>query len=80
MTFAVKDVASRYGVTIRTVMNWVRSGELRAMNMGRTITSKKPRWRIREADLKAFEILRISVTPAPKNRRRKDATPFEWIK
>jgi excisionase family DNA binding protein len=80
MTLSIKDVAARYGVTLRTVAIWIRTGELRALQMGRTITSKKPRWRIREADLEAFEITRMHMSPAPKTPRRKDTAQMEWIK
>jgi excisionase family DNA binding protein len=42
-TVSVKDVAERYGVTPHTVLSWIASGELRAVNVGRRAGAKKPR-------------------------------------
>ena len=70
----VKDVAERYAVGLHTVLAWIRSGQLRAMNMGRTIAGRKPRWRIREADLEAFEVSRTQGPQVPKVRRTRPAT------
>ncbi len=46
MTYSVKDVAERYHVGIHTVLQWIASGELRAVNVGRKPGSKKPRCRV----------------------------------
>lgn len=72
MTYAVKDLQERFGVGEHTVLGWINSGELRAINVART-TSKRPKYRISEPALKAFEELRSTAPPAPTrvNRRRK---------
>jgi excisionase family DNA binding protein len=66
----VQDVQKRYGVTSKTVLGWIHSGELSAINVGRRPGSKKPRWRISEDALSAFEQRRTSSAPPPKMRSR----------
>ena len=63
--FTVQDVQRRYGVTVHTVLGWIRSGELRAVNVGRRLGAKKPRWRITQQALDAFEQLRTPIHPCP---------------
>jgi hypothetical protein len=53
--FTIHDIRQRYGVTIQTVLGWIRSGELRAVNVSRHPESRKPRWRISEEALAEFE-------------------------
>ena len=45
-TLSVRDVCERFGVSEHTVLGWIRSGELRAVNVGRRSGAKRPRWRI----------------------------------
>jgi excisionase family DNA binding protein len=66
-SFTVKAVCERYGVTPHTVLSWIRSGDLRAVNVGRSGKAKRPSWRITEAALETFEELRA---PRPAARRR----------
>jgi len=66
------QLARRYGVSPDKVVAWIRSGQLRAVNVASTL-SGRPRWRIAEADIVAFE-LRRSATPAPKTTRRRRRT------
>ena len=54
-TLTIRDVCERFVVTEHTVLAWIRSGELRAVNVGRAPEAKKPRWRITQAALDAFE-------------------------
>jgi hypothetical protein len=61
----------RYRVSEHTVLGWIRSGELRAINVGRALGKKKPRWRITPETLEAFELLRMPTPPLPQIRRRK---------
>ena len=70
-TLSVRDVCERLGVNEHTVLGWIRSGELRAVNVGRRPGGKKPRWRITQEALEAFEQLRTAAPPAPRLRRRK---------
>ena len=71
MNLSVKQVCERYSVSEGTVLGWIRSGELRAMNIGRKPGAKKPRWRITESALEAFEQMRTPTPPMSKTRRRK---------
>jgi excisionase family DNA binding protein len=70
-TLSVREICERYGVGEHTVLGWIRSGELRAVNVGRRLGTKKPRWRITQEALDAFEALRTPRPPAPRTRRRK---------
>jgi excisionase family DNA binding protein len=72
-TFSVQDVADRFGVSVRTALTWIGRGELRAVHVGRNPRSKKPRWRISEMALAAFEAARASDSPTPRAPRRKRA-------
>ncbi len=74
MTYSVKDVAERYHVGEHTVLTWIAGGELQAVNCGRKVGSKKPRWRITADALTAFELLRTPTPPAPRARRKKQDT------
>ena len=79
--FTVQDLCERYGVTVHTVLGWIRSGELKAVNVGRRLGAKKPRWRITQAALDAFEAIRTTTPPLPRVRRRKrDAAVIEFYK
>jgi excisionase family DNA binding protein len=81
VTHRVKHVAERYSVTEHTVLGWIRSGELKAVNVGRRPGGKKPRWRITPEALEAFEALRTPVGPAPRtSRRRTDAGVIEFYR
>jgi excisionase family DNA binding protein len=70
-TYSVKDLTQIYGVTENTVLAWIHSGELKAVNVGRKLSAKKPRWRITQEALDGFELLRTPAPPAPRTRRRK---------
>ena len=69
--YTVRDLQRRYGVTVHTVLGWIRSGELRAVNVGRRPRAKKPRWRISQQSLEAFELARTPTPPPPRARRKK---------
>ena len=69
--FTVQDIQRRYGVTVHTVLGWIRSGELRAVNVGRRLGAKKPRWRVSQEALDAFEQLRTPASAQPTATRRK---------
>lgn len=76
----VSDVAAYFTVTEHTVLGWIRSGELRAINVGRQRTGGKPRWRITTAALEAFEAARAATPPAPKPARRRRQPASEVIR
>ncbi|MSR55052.1 MAG: DNA-binding protein [Gemmataceae bacterium] len=71
--FTVQDIQKRYGVTVHTVLGWIRSGELKSLNVGRRMGAKKPRWRITQEALDSFELLRTASPSMPQTRRRKRA-------
>jgi len=66
----VKEVCERYGVEQHTILSWIHSGELRAINCGRRPGARKPRWRISAEALAAFELRRTHNPPPPPVRRR----------
>lgn len=70
MTLTVHQLAENYGVGEHTVLRWIASGELRAINVSRA-PSGKPRWRITPESLAAFEALRTPTPPTPKKRRHR---------
>jgi excisionase family DNA binding protein len=73
-TLTVRDLCERYGVTEHTVLAWIRSGEMLAVHVGRKAGAKKPRWRITQAALDAFEQLRTPSTPRLASHRKKRTT------
>jgi excisionase family DNA binding protein len=70
-SYTVHDLCERFGVGEHTVLTWIRSGELKAVNVGRAPAGKRPRWRITEAALEAFELLRTPSPLPPRTKRRK---------
>jgi hypothetical protein len=72
--YTVQDIRRRYAVTVHTVLGWIRSGELPAVNVGRRPGAKKPRWRITQQALEAFELRRAAThTPRQTPARRKQS-------
>jgi len=65
----VRELCERYGVGEHTVLAWIRSGELRAVNVGRRQGAGKPRWRVTAEALATFELLRTPQPPPPRTRR-----------
>jgi len=82
MTFTVKDVCARYGVGEHTVLGWIRSGDLKAIHVGRKANAKKARWRLSLAALQEFETARGSMPPAQRAppRRRPPTNVTEFVK
>jgi excisionase family DNA binding protein len=78
-TLSVCDICQRYSVSEGTVLGWIASGQLRAVNVGRKPGAKKPRWRITLEALEAFEQARTPIPPQPRTRRRKQK-PADVIK
>jgi excisionase family DNA binding protein len=80
-TFTVRDLCERYGVGEHTVLGWIRSGELQAINVGRRPDGKKPRWRITLEALEAFELARTHTPPPPRMKcRKRPADVIEFYK
>jgi excisionase family DNA binding protein len=75
-----RDIAEQLGVKLLNVLAWIRSGELVACDLSRD-RRVKPRWRIEQAELRAFLLRRQSQPPAPRAQRRKrlESVP-EYVK
>ncbi|MEX2214006.1 MAG: helix-turn-helix domain-containing protein [Phycisphaeraceae bacterium] len=68
------QVAEALGVNPTKIIDFIRSGELRAVNLARR-ESRRPRWRILRTDLETFIAGRSSQRPMPAKRvRRRDMT------
>lgn len=73
-------VARTLGVTVGKVLEWVRSGKLRAVNLSEG--SSRPRWKISPSDLEAFLATKSnqSQNPEPKRARREIPLPVrKWV-
>jgi transposase len=69
MTYDVNDIMRRYNVTQHTVLGWIASGELKAINVGTVPGKRKPRWRITEAAIAEFEAQRATTPTKPRQRK-----------
>ena len=79
--FTVQDLCERYRVSEGTVLHWLHSGQLEGVHVGRRPGAKKPRWRITQEALEAFELTRTPNPPPPRARRRnKPADVIEFYK
>ena len=66
----IDEVASKLSVDKRTVREWIRTGELRAVIVSRKRNSQKPRMRIFDDDLEKFLQARAVYVAPPVQRRR----------
>ena len=66
MLYTVQEVAEHYGVHPNSVLMWIQTGELKAVNVGSKIGVTKSRWRITQKALEDFEEART----AKKGRKR----------
>ncbi|WP_428308171.1 helix-turn-helix domain-containing protein [Lacipirellula sp.] len=66
------EVAKRLGVTPETVIGWIKSGQLKASNVGKGVA--KPRYKIQPANLERFMASRQSESPTPRTTARKSST------
>jgi transposase len=69
----IHNIAEHCGVSERTVRAWIRAGDLKALNMSRTPSSRRPRYRVTQAALEAFEATRAAGVPAPRAKGRKQS-------
>lgn len=80
MQYTVKELAEKLRVTEHTILCWIHNRELLATNVNRVV-GRKPRWRISEEALKAFEESRSPSPPAPAKRRaRQPAEVIDFYK
>lgn len=71
---SVGDVKRRLGVTDDTVLAWIKSRDLVAMDVSRG-RGERPRWRISEADLQGFLDRRRTVEPRPVAEKKRRELP-----
>ncbi len=81
MYLKVSDIEKRLGVDEHAVLGWIKSGELKAVNVGRSPGKKRPRWRISEQALAEFEATRssgpaLSLSPRRRKKRPADVVQF----
>jgi excisionase family DNA binding protein len=69
------EIAKLLRVSFETVIGWVRSAELRAVNVGSGL--KRARYRISRESLDEFLRLREVQPPAPRQTRRRATKPPE---
>lgn len=72
MTFSVKDLCERFAVGEHTILGWIKRGELKAIDVSRK-QGGRPKWRIKEEALVAFEQQRTPMPMLPQKRRRKQS-------
>jgi len=79
-SFTPPEIARRLRVSPEKVLGWIRSGELRAINVAARPTGR-PRFRIEPADLSAFEERRSGHAPRAtlKKKRKKDSSVIEFF-
>jgi hypothetical protein len=70
-----RDIAADLGCNLGKVLLWIKSGELRAINIAVRADSRKPRWRIAALDLEAFLLRRTAKLAPPSAPRRRRADP-----
>ena len=68
-------VARLLGVAHDKVLQWITSGELRAVNLAAR-SGGRPRYHVAQADLESFLQTRaVTPTPKPARRRKRDDVP-----
>jgi hypothetical protein len=74
-------LAKRWGVASEKVLQWIRTGELRAINAAGTQDGQRPRFLIDETDIATFEQHRtVNIAPiGPSRRRRKKQDVIEFF-
>ena len=76
------QIAEQFGVSVRKVIEWIRSGELAAMNLARK-GCDRPRYSVTPEALNAFERLRAVVPEDTQPRigrlRRTDKEIKEFV-
>jgi transposase len=63
-------IARRFGVSADKIVAWIRSGELRGVNVAAK-SNGRPRYVVDEADLAAFELRRTAKPKEAATKRRK---------
>lgn len=72
-TVSPPQLAKRWGVATDKVLALVRSGQLAAINLAVNPLGR-PRYRIHESEVAAFEEARTTRPPIPRQRRQRPPT------
>ncbi len=72
--FTPPELAKLMGIQSMKIIGWIRSGELRAINLA-TKRGGRSRWRIKAADWAAFEEARTAKPPTRPMRRPRRSNP-----
>lgn len=72
----IEQAAERLSINRDGVSALIKSKQLPGVNVNRDPNAKRPTWRIREEDLTAFELARLSIRTATPQRPRKAAKPL----
>lgn len=75
MSYTVKDVMQKYGVSQASVLHWLASGQLKFISVSRDPGKKRQRYRILDSHIAEFEAARTGTPPQPRKRRRKFQEP-----
>ncbi|MBX9788577.1 MAG: helix-turn-helix domain-containing protein [Pirellulales bacterium] len=80
MTYTVKQIAELFQVDRSTVVSWIRSAELAAVNIARR-KDGVPRYWITQEALDGFKLRRCAVDgpPPPRIRRSRKKLPDGWV-
>lgn len=70
---------NRFGVGERTILLWIASGQLKAVNVARNPGAKRPSWRFTSQSVADFEAMRTNTPAVPATRRRRKRTAGEVI-
>ena len=70
---SVKQVAQLLSVRQHSILNLVRTGQLRAVDVS-LVQGGRPRWRILPDDLEGFILRRTHQVAPPRRRRRRPTT------
>ena len=73
--FSTKQVAAHLGISRETVAALIRSGQLAAINVSLSPSSRRPRYRVTEQALEDFEAKR-SVERSATQRRSQRTTSY----
>lgn len=67
------QVADRYSVGVGRVIDWIKRGELRGVNVSSSLRSRKPQYRIPVEAVETFEQARTTrPRPATRPAKRSD--------
>jgi excisionase family DNA binding protein len=61
--------AKQLGIQAEKVLRWIRSGELKAVNVAQNSGVGRPRWRISAQEIQRFELSRSNTSPPQRPRR-----------